>query len=87
MEDIGNLFHGFAVVLQPYNMLLMCIGILLVIIGMQPPNEIAVPIVSATVGVMVVLWFGYIRRHFPGPPANVLHELSDAEQETATIDP
>src|ERR1700722_6560024 len=37
MEDIGNLFHGFAVVLQPYNMLLMCIGILLgVIVGVLP---------------------------------------------------
>ncbi|MBN8920221.1 MAG: tripartite tricarboxylate transporter permease [Rhizobiales bacterium] len=37
MEDIGNLFHGFAVVLQPYNILLMVIGILLgVIIGVLP---------------------------------------------------
>src|ERR1700731_777878 len=37
MEDIANLFHGFAVVLQPYNILLMCIGILLgVIVGGLP---------------------------------------------------
>ena len=37
MEDIGNLFHGFAVVLQPYNLLLMVIGIVLgVIIGVLP---------------------------------------------------
>src|SRR3954469_10482602 len=37
MEDIVNLFHGFAVVLQPYNILLMCIGILLgVIVGVLP---------------------------------------------------
>src|ERR1041385_7786211 len=37
IEDIGNLFHGFAVVLQPYNMLLMVVGILLgVIIGVLP---------------------------------------------------
>jgi putative tricarboxylic transport membrane protein len=37
MEEIANLFHGFAVVLQPYNMLLMVIGILLgVIIGVLP---------------------------------------------------
>src|SRR4029078_12401890 len=37
IEDIGNLFHGFAVVLQPFNLLLMVVGILLgVIIGVQP---------------------------------------------------
>jgi TctA family transporter len=37
LEDIGNLFHGFAVVIQPFNILLMVIGILLgVIIGVLP---------------------------------------------------
>ena len=37
MEEIANLFHGFAVVIQPFNLLLMVIGILLgVIIGVLP---------------------------------------------------
>ena len=37
MEEIGNLFHGFAVVLQPFNIMLMMVGILLgVIIGVLP---------------------------------------------------
>lgn len=37
MEDIANLFHGFAVVIQPYNLLLMVVGIVLgVIIGVLP---------------------------------------------------
>ncbi len=37
MEEIFNLFHGFAVVLQPYNIMVMAIGILLgVIIGVLP---------------------------------------------------
>src|SRR5579871_808220 len=37
MEDIGNLFHGFAVVIQPFNLLLMVVGILLgVIVGVLP---------------------------------------------------
>jgi TctA family transporter len=36
-EDINNLFHGFAVVLQPGNIALMIVGILLgVIIGVLP---------------------------------------------------
>ena len=29
IEDIGNLFHGFSVVLQPYNIVLMVLGIVL----------------------------------------------------------
>jgi putative tricarboxylic transport membrane protein len=37
MEDIGNLFHGFSVVLQPYNIMLMVVGIVLgVIVGVLP---------------------------------------------------
>jgi putative tricarboxylic transport membrane protein len=37
IEDIGNLMHGFAVVIQPLNMLLMVLGIALgVIIGVLP---------------------------------------------------
>src|SRR3990167_1605707 len=36
-EDIGNLMHGFSVVLQPYNLVLMVVGILLgVIVGVLP---------------------------------------------------
>lgn len=37
MEEIVNLFHGFAVVIQPFNLLVMVIGILLgVMIGVLP---------------------------------------------------
>jgi putative tricarboxylic transport membrane protein len=37
MEEIANLFHGFAVVLQPFNLLVMVVGIVLgVIIGVLP---------------------------------------------------
>jgi putative tricarboxylic transport membrane protein len=37
MEEIVNLFHGFAVVLQPFNIMVMIVGILLgVIIGVLP---------------------------------------------------
>ena len=37
MEEIANLFHGFAVVMQPHNLGVMVIGILLgVIIGVLP---------------------------------------------------
>jgi putative tricarboxylic transport membrane protein len=37
MEEIANLFHGFAVVVQPFNIMVMIAGILLgVIIGVLP---------------------------------------------------
>src|SRR5262249_52204786 len=43
MEDIVSLFHGFAVVLQPYNIMLMCIGILLgVLPGLGGANGVAI---------------------------------------------
>src|ERR671910_927847 len=37
LEDLGSLFHGFSVALQPYNIALMFLGIVLgVIIGVLP---------------------------------------------------
>src|SRR5215207_6331196 len=37
MQEIGDLFHGFSVVLQPFNLLVMVVGIMLgVIIGVLP---------------------------------------------------
>src|SRR4051794_16218408 len=37
MEEIANLFHGFSVVVQPFNILVMLVGIMLgVIIGVLP---------------------------------------------------
>ena len=37
MEDILSLFHGFAVVVQPFNLMVMLVGIMLgVVIGVLP---------------------------------------------------
>ena len=37
MEEFANLFHGFAVTLQPFNILVMVIGIVLgILIGVLP---------------------------------------------------
>src|SRR6476620_3056126 len=37
MEEIVNLFHGFAVAIQPFNLMVMVVGIMLgVIIGVLP---------------------------------------------------
>jgi amino acid transporter len=56
---------------------LLCVAgcVLLFIIGIQPPNEIAIPILGGSVLALVLLWFGYMRRHFPGPPPTVLAML------------
>jgi len=37
MEEIVNLFHGFAVAIQPFNLMVMVVGIMLgVMIGVLP---------------------------------------------------
>lgn len=40
----------------------------LLVIGVQPPNERALWIVGATFVGMAVVWFGFERRRFQGPP-------------------
>ena len=39
----------------------------LIVIGMQPPNERAAWVVGAFLAALGVIWFGWARRHFPGP--------------------
>jgi amino acid transporter len=73
---IGAWYRPLAVV-----SVLGCIG--LIVIGMQPPNEIAVWIVSAMVLGLVGLWFGWMCRHFPGPPQEVLLQLRELEAPAA----
>jgi amino acid transporter len=58
-----------------------CVG--LIIIGMQPPNEIAQWILGAMLLGLVSLWFGYMRRRFPGPPQAVLEQVHTAESVAA----
>ena len=69
MEEILSLLQGFAVVLTPFNLLLMCIGILLgVIIGVLPglggangvaillPLTFAMPPTSAIIMLTCIYW-------------------------------
>src|SRR5207344_2415306 len=69
MEEIANLFHGFAVVIQPFNLLLMLIGIVLgVIIGVLPglggangvaillPLTFTMPPTSAIIMLSCIYW-------------------------------
>jgi amino acid transporter len=43
-----------------------CLG--LIVIGVQPPNEIALKILGGTAAVMAIVWFTFERRRFRGPP-------------------
>ena len=69
MLELGALFHGFAVVLSPYNILLMMIGIVLgVIIGVLPglggangvaillPLTFTMPPTSAIIMLSCIYW-------------------------------
>jgi len=50
---------------------LLAVGFLLVI-GVQPPNEKALWIVLGSWAMTAIIWLGYMRHHFEGPPKGVL---------------
>lgn len=53
--------------------LISAVGCLaLIVIGLQPPNEQALWVVAGTVLVLLVGWWGGVRKHFPGPPTGIL---------------
>jgi amino acid transporter/thiamine kinase-like enzyme len=53
---------------EPYFLPLAAVGVLwcaaLIVIGMQPPNAIAAPIIGTAVVALLGLWFAYQRFHF-----------------------
>ncbi len=48
-------------------------GVLFIAIGMAPPNEKAALVVGGSVVALMVAWFGFERRRFPGPPVGVIN--------------
>ena len=93
IEDIGNLFHGFAVVAQPFNLVLMVIGIVLgVIIGVLPglgaANGIAIllpltfkmPPTSAIIMLSCIYWGAL----FGGAIASILFNIPGEPWSVAT---
>lgn len=76
--DIGGWFPVFAVL----SILSM---ILIFVIGVQPPNDAALWITVAFLALTAVVWFGFERRRFKGPPigdeiARRAREIAEAER-------
>ena len=93
IEDVGNLFHGFAVVLQPYNIALMVLGIVLgVIIGVLPglgaangiaillPLTFTMPPTSAIIMLSCIYWGAL----FGGAIASILFNIPGEAWSVAT---
>jgi amino acid transporter len=74
---IGRLYRPLA--------LLCVLGCsLLIVVGMQPPNNIAVWIVGGGVLMLAILWWGYMAKRFPGPPHAIYHMLWSEESRELT---
>ena len=57
---------------RPLAMLSVMGCILLIAVGMQPPNQRSVAVVGGAIVVLTVAWFGIARYRFPGPPQAAL---------------
>jgi amino acid transporter len=70
--QVGFWFRPFALIT-----VIGCIG--LFVIGVQPPNQIALPTVIGFFAILLAAWFVLARRTFPGPPQGTLdqHRLDE----------
>src|SRR5574340_1499847 len=93
LADFGNLFHGFAVVAQPFNLLLMVIGIVLgVIVGVLPglggANGVAIllplPISMDPTSAIVMLSCIYWGALFGGAITSILFNIPGEAWSVAT---
>lgn len=52
---------------------------LFILVGVQPPNDKALPVGLGIGALMLICWFGYIRKVFAGPPIG--HMIEDRQAE------
>jgi amino acid transporter len=57
---------------RPVALVAVVFSGLLIVVGVQPPNDKALWILVGAVAVLAVAWFGWERRRFGGPPARVM---------------
>jgi amino acid transporter len=60
---------------RPLAVLSVAGCVVLIIVGMQPPNERSIWVVGTTALVLAAAWFGIARHRFPGPPQAALDEI------------
>lgn len=64
---------------RPLGVLCVLAGIGLIVIGVQPPNEIAQLVIPGTVCLLTVYWWVWKRNHFVGPPTGKITAERKAE--------
>ena len=55
---------------KPFAVISIAGVLVLIYIGIQPPNDILINYGLGLIALMAVLWFGVARQHFPGPPVS-----------------
>jgi amino acid transporter len=53
---------------KPVAVLALLGTLVVIFIGIQPPNNILISYGLGLIALMLVLWFGVARKRFPGPP-------------------
>ena len=76
----GHAWHSFGpwhlgIWFKPACVISVLGGLLLILIGVQPPNDKAMIVLSGTAIAMTVIWFGLERKRFLGPPPGVMNHL------------
>lgn len=60
---------------RPLAVFSVCGCMMLIGVGIQPPNQRSISIIAATGLMMAVGWFGFARHRFAGPPLTALESL------------
>lgn len=64
---------------RPLGVLCVLSGVALIVIGVQPPNDIAQLVIPSTVLLLTGYWWVWKRKHFRGPPTGGISAQRQAE--------
>ena len=76
---------------RPLAVLAVLGCLLILVIGVQPPNEQAIWIVGGAGVLLTIVWFARERRRFQGPPQGVMilqrqREIAAEERKTGVLE-
>ncbi|WP_025099877.1 amino acid permease [Burkholderia sp. A1] len=85
--------YRLGVLSRPYGAVAIVGGIFIIWVGLQPPTDILIHYFIGFFVLMVLAWFGFERRRFPGPPvtsatlraggdAGQVHQVGEAMRES-----
>lgn len=77
--------YRLGIMSKPFALLAIIGGVAVIYIGLQPPTDILINYFIGIIGILVILWFAFERKRFPGPPVDA-QAIAERQEDIRTLE-